>query len=345
MNKRGVKQKIVAIFFEKIPLSFLLKLSKVDIIYPYYHAVSDNELFHLKYLYKYKNIKQFISDLDCLLTEFTPISIHDLKDYINKNEKLPKKAFLLTFDDGFKEMYDIVAPILLEKSVPATFFINSDFLDNKNLCYQHKASILVEQIKKNDHNRKSLKKVREILEDNKIAVTEIESNILSITYFQKNILDDIARILGVDFKDYLNKQLPYLTSGQVKELIKYGFTIGAHSIDHPFYSTLPLEEQLFQTYKSIEVIKSKFSLNYGLFAFPHGDTKLSSNFFIDIYRSGLIDISFGTGGIVNDVFPQNIQRINFEDSLMPAKEILSYQFIRTIYYNIFGMNIIKREKY
>ena len=45
--------------------------------------------------------------------------------------KLDRRCLHLTFDDGFRELHDVVAPILLRKGIPATFFVNSAFIDNK----------------------------------------------------------------------------------------------------------------------------------------------------------------------------------------------------------------------
>ena len=71
----------------------------------------------------------------------------DVIAWVRGETILPPNSFLLTFDDGFREIYDIIAPILLDKGIPATFFISSGFLDNRELCYQHKASLLVEKVR------------------------------------------------------------------------------------------------------------------------------------------------------------------------------------------------------
>lgn len=116
-----VKQKTVSWIFSKIPFSILGKLTRTNLIIPYYHIVNDNEASHIKHLYGYKNIKQFKDDVDFLLKSYSPICLHDLLGNLKTGISLPKKAFLLTFDDGLREMHDVVAPILLEKGISAPF--------------------------------------------------------------------------------------------------------------------------------------------------------------------------------------------------------------------------------
>jgi hypothetical protein len=104
-----------------------------------------------------------------------------------------------------------------------------------------------------------------------------------------------------------------------------------------------LNDQVYQTEESTRFVKERFSLNYGAFAFPYGDRRVSGKFFIQIYSSGLIDISFGTSGMMKDTFPSHIQRFSLEKPLMPARNIVALQFARTTYKLLRGLGKIERE--
>lgn len=336
------RQRIASYIFSKISFSLLGEITQTPIIIPYFHMVSNDEVLHTKYLYPHKNIKQFKDDLDFLLKNFNPINLFDLIDFLKHGRSLPDRAFLLTFDDGFREMHDIVAPLLLEKGIPATFFINSGFVDNKSMCYQHKASILAEHFNRIP-SQAELEKIKAVFLKHELNTTDFMNGILVISYQQKDIIDEIAQIIGIDFTDYLNKIGPYMTTDHIKELINNDFTIGAHSIDHLFYSSLSLEDQLYQTMESMKFIRERFRLDYGVFAFPHTDNGVSKKFFTEVYQSGLIDVTFGTGGMTNDSVPRNIQRFSLESPLMPAKEIIALQFARKINRVMKRCNKIIRE--
>jgi len=338
---KHLKQDIGSLIFSKIPVSVLGKLTRTNLIIPYYHLVSNEDVLHVKHLYSYKNVNQFINDLDFIIKNYVPVTLNDVLDFIKNGRSFPRRSFLLTFDDGFREMYDVVAPILLRKGIPATFFINSGFIDNKELFYQHKASILKEHFQKTGSSNLK-KEIKEMLQKSCKNDLDISSCVLSVKYHQKDILDKIALLMNIDFNDYLLKKQPYLNSCQIESLIKDGFTIGAHSIDHPLYSSISLRDQLGQTLESIKQIRNRFCLDYGAFAFPHSDHKVSMEFFKELYDSGVVDISFGTAGMLNDSFPENFQRFSLEKPLLPAKDIVSYQLIRKLFKSITGNDKIIR---
>ncbi|OGL43419.1 MAG: hypothetical protein A2W05_01740 [Candidatus Schekmanbacteria bacterium RBG_16_38_10] len=341
MNINSFRKTILLHTLSAVPYPLLEKIVRPAVIIPYYHMISDDEVIHIKHLYRHKNIKEFTQALEFLLQNYTPLSLMELIDIITKGGALPEKAFLLTFDDGFREMSDIVAPILIEKGIPATFFINTAFIDNKEMCYQHEASILEEYLRNNCLSQEVMRKTAEILQGQ--SPCSKGRTPLMVMFRERELLHDIAKVVGYDFNDYLMRNKPYLTSEQIRRLLNQGFTIGAHSINHPLYSALSLEDQLYQTSKSIRDIKDRFGLKYGAFAFPHTDHGVSKEFFIEIYKTGLVDISFGTSGIMDDIFYRNMQRINFERPLLPVQNIMSFHLARRFFKNITGNGRLTRH--
>lgn len=329
----------------KLPLAIYEKFTSSDYVVAYYHAIYDHELLHIKHLYSHKSVQQFIMDIDFVLQHFTPISLAAL--LANNRSKIhpANKSFHLTFDDGFREIYDIVAPILLQKGIPATFFINSSFTDNRNLCYQHKASLIIEHLLKTNVSKTVSKKIAALLQGLNGTGKDILQRILTIRYDQRDLVDEIGTILDIDFKDYLQKQRPYLTSEEVRKLIKKGFTIGAHSIDHPLYADLTLDEQIRQTTESVRFVKNTFNLDYGAFAFPHTDLGVSKRYFAEIAKSGLVDVSFGTAGMIDDCIPRSIQRFSLEKPLIPAKNIFALQSAKQLWRKIKHTNLVQRTDY
>lgn len=342
MRKHYIKYRVASFIFSKIPLSILVKLAGINLMIPYYHMVSDDVKIHIKHLYAHKSVKMFEKDIDFLARKFSPISLYDLLDLLRAKNPIPKKCFLLTFDDGFSEMQNIVAPILIRKGIPATFFINSAFIDNKELCYLNKASLIVDKFQKSQSS--SLEsKLSGMLHSHGIEFDDIESGILSIKYQQRGLLDEISNVINIDFSEYLLVHKPYLTSKQINKLIESGFTIGAHSIDHPLYSLLSLEDQIHQTIESVKFIREQFHLNYGVFAFPHSDHMVSKEFFTRLSNSGLIDLSFGTAGMIGDSAPNNLQRFSLEKPLFKAERIIAYRCASKLFKKYTGTNLITRQ--
>ena len=126
-----------------MPLTFLKAWVQVKPVLPLYHLVSDETVPHVRYLYSYRKIDEFKQEMDFFLKHYSPIGLTELLDTLKNHQPLPDNAFLLSFDDGFSQVYDIIAPILKEKGIPATFFLVSHFLDNRELGNRPKGSLLI----------------------------------------------------------------------------------------------------------------------------------------------------------------------------------------------------------
>ncbi len=333
MNK--LTQKISTL----VPDFFFKQKTDIDIIFPFYHTVSDAPPQHLKHLYPLKSIQEFKNDLEYLIENYEPIDFSDILLYFEGKKNIKKKSFFLTFDDGLSEIYHTIAPILKQQNIPAIFFVNSSFIHNKDLFYRYKVSIIIDEIKNNPQKQISAKK---ILTDNQIFSKNVEKALLQITFSNQHILDEIYNSFNKKFSDYLIKEKPYLTNNQLTELQKEGFIIGGHSANHPRYEQLSINEQLAETTESINFVKENFPSKYTTFAFPFTDNEVSLDFFNKLFNENKIDLTFGTAGIKHDTFEKNIQRIPMENGFS-AKQTIKYQQFAYFTKKILKQNIIIRK--
>ena len=313
--------------------------SEINPLIPCYHVVSDEKLPHVRFLYDYKNVNQFIRDIEWLASHFNPISMKDLLEHLRHGKKIGKRSIIITFDDGYRETYSVIAPILYRKGLPAIFFICSDLIDNKKLYYRNKASLLVEFIIRKERVVQEISSSLKHLQN--LSTEQIIDYILGIRYRGQCDLDDMAEKVGLDFSDFMKTQQPYLTKTQIFSMIKMGFYFGGHSRDHADYRELDLIEQIDQTLESVDFARNNFDLEYSLFAFPFGDKDIGLEFFKSIECH--VDLTFGTHGILKDVVPWNAQRIYFESGMLSASRIYKKQLIRKIYYRTKGKGTIKRK--
>ena len=292
-------------------MAFLKKLCPSACLFPYHHIVSDEDVLHIKYLYNYKNIAQFKNDLEILLRNFKPISADDLIHHIRKNNQLPENTFLLTFDDGFREVHDVVAPLLEAKGVPAIFFINPAFIDNKKLFYRGKASLLIHELLKNKKDKAIIAGFGKLLNTKNGLIEEFTSIIKNFKSTDEKVITDLAQKVFLSFEDYLKQEKPFLSTQQLISLSKRGFTIGAHSWNHPYYDKITFEEQVEQTISSCNFIKEKINPENITFSFPYSDVGLSQNLFDELNKTG-IDLLFGVQNQKDELNNNMVHRFNAE---------------------------------
>ncbi len=308
-----------------IPLTIWHRLLEIELVIPYYHVISDQNLAHVSGLYNYRSIRQFKMDLEFLLRSYVPIDLGDLVNYLDGIGRLPKRCFLLTFDDGFRELYDIVAPILYAKGIPAAFFLIASVINNRELCYPQKKSLLINALATLS-NSTATREISQHLFGAGVKESDMLSAIRRISYSQRHILDELAEVVGCDFAAYAASAQPYLTFEQTRDLIQQGFAIGSHSVDHPLYSELSLEEQFSQTCESLNYLSNHLHYDCQSFAFPYRDTGVSLEFFQNVFADGHIKVTFGTGGLLRHFFPRNLSRFTIEGTNLPPAQAFARHF-------------------
>jgi peptidoglycan/xylan/chitin deacetylase (PgdA/CDA1 family) len=313
----------------------IARLSGHMLVVPYYHMVSDARVPHVSQLYRFRTTAEFVSDVEFFLRHFEPITLSDIVDVLNGKRSLKRPCFHLTFDDGFREMHDIVAPILVRAGVPATFFLTTATLDGGLLIHHNGLSVLLEEIEmRHGLSGADLARLESLLPRADYNGATLRERILSIGYGQDAVVRSVAEILDVDLDEYLRIRRPYLSTEEARRLLNQGFSLGAHSHEHPPYSRLPLAEQLRQTRTSLEIIKGRFGATPSAFAFPFSDFSVGAAFFSTVFSERLLDVSFGTRGLARHFHPRNIERLRMEKTSLPAARILARQFLRAMCFRV-----------
>jgi peptidoglycan/xylan/chitin deacetylase (PgdA/CDA1 family) len=75
--------------------------------------------------------EQLKMQLNWLKGHYNFISLKQLTNFIKKNEPLPEKPLLITFDDGYLNNYTIAYPIFKALKIPFSIFLVGDFVGKK----------------------------------------------------------------------------------------------------------------------------------------------------------------------------------------------------------------------
>ena len=263
---------IIGNLIPSIAINWLQKASKRYVICPFYHTVSDTPLPHISPLYRHRTEKEFREDMDWFTAHYTPIHWYEIEEY----ERNKKPAFCLTFDDGLKEFYTIVAPILEEKKIPCVCFLNSAFVDNKDLMFRYKEALTKQHI---------------------------------------------------DWKHFLQEEQPYMTHHQLRELQERGFEFGSHSINHPHFYKLTLNDQLDQAIGCEKALREHFHIPHRLFSFPFGQEQLNA---VSIKaHQGSHEMVFGTANM-RPGGHNLINRIAMDGTPFSARAIVNGEYLREL---------------
>ena len=317
-------------------------MSRQNFIFPFYHAVSDEPLPHTHNVFPHRKTSRFIKDLDYLLRHFNAADLDKLRTWQEDPASLRQPYFFLSFDDGLREVYETVAPLLTKKGIPAAFFLNTDFIDNRELSYRFKISLILDRLESTQYSPAVTEIMQSRFHLHGRERSHIRKFIQGTRYKDRAVLDEIAILLDLDFGAFLRVKKPYMSTDQVRELVGQGFYIGAHSKDHPDFSGLDTDAQLNQFRDSLDFVEQEFGQEQGLFAFPFGDGGVSMEFFECIQQSGTALATFGTAGLKKDTVPFNHQRIPMEALGLPATITLKGEYMYYLTKAPFRRNTIRR---
>lgn len=235
----------------------------------YYHLISEQK--HDYYFHHSITPQTFRKQIKFLKTKFEIISLYEAMERIRLGESLSKNL-CITFDDGFSECYSIIAPILVEEKVTATFFLIENTIENKNLMWRNKLLYIENKLS----NNQKLRLINQFVDEIRIDSPGNQVNLVKMSDSwemsnKDHFADILWRLAGLEPLDvWLKQQKPYMTIKQIKELIDNGFQIGAHTKTHPKCNELTYPELEVEITGSIDGICRKIGVDIDLFAYPFG---------------------------------------------------------------------------
>ena len=173
---------------------------------------------------------------------------------------VPKQNLcLLTFDDGLRDHYENVLPILSELEVQGIFFAVTECLDQQQVSSTHKSHLLLAELGFEEYQRALRRNLAEQNLSINNSVDKVRARhtyrwdseeVAIFKYFLNFCLDgrQRAQIINKIFKDQLTdepelaKKL-YLSWDEVTEIQSRGMIIGGHSHRHHALAKLTREEQ------------------------------------------------------------------------------------------------------
>lgn len=188
----------------------------------------------------------FQCQMEILRRHFRVISIESLLDQLEARRLRREVQAVVSFDDGYEDNIHYAVPILEALKIPAVFFIATGAIQTERLFWWDAvvhSSAFCENPQIYDRLKFLRPQVRNLLME-RFGMTTTVSRELQ------------GRPMNWD---------------QIRDIVRRGFSIGAHTRTHSVLSCLPKEEILSEMIDSKKILEEQLSAPVRLFSYPYGE--------------------------------------------------------------------------
>lgn len=183
---------------------------------------------------------------------------------------LPRNALAITFDDGYRDTLTHAAPILAKYGLPATVFLATGFIGTAEVPWFDRLAMAFKMTRAPSYaapwgETVSLASQAERLR----AAARILAHLKQLPDADlRRRLDGLLEDLGVtDQRGFKNLMLSW---DDVHALAGLGFSIGAHTVNHPILSRVSPQRAWTEILGSLTMIESACGRPPWAFAYPNG---------------------------------------------------------------------------
>jgi peptidoglycan/xylan/chitin deacetylase (PgdA/CDA1 family) len=75
----------------------------------------------------------FVRHVEMIARKYNPVSIAEILLFLRGEKQLPKNSVAVTFDDGYRDNFEIAGPILQRFGIPATFYLTAGWIGTSEI--------------------------------------------------------------------------------------------------------------------------------------------------------------------------------------------------------------------
>jgi peptidoglycan/xylan/chitin deacetylase (PgdA/CDA1 family) len=190
---------------------------------------------------------------------FLVVPLHHIVDRLNSSQSFDHSTVAITIDDGRRNCYEFLFPLLREFDFPATFFVVSSFISRHIWIWTDKVLWLSEQ-----QNRPE-----------ELAPGKLDSVFRELNRMRPEVrnqqVETMAAKAGVSFPAQPPAKYAPCSWAELREMADSGLVeIGSHTVTHPILSSITDDECRHELTESRRQIEEGVGRKVRSFCFPNG---------------------------------------------------------------------------
>lgn len=252
---------------------------------------------------------------------FDVVGVDALRRFFVEKAPLPKNPAVITFDDGYRECFDIALPILRRHGVPGVFFVSTDHVSRRRVFWWDRIAHLF---------KRTTVKTRVAIDYPEPVVLDLATDreraldaaltIVKRTYGLdlERYLDELARALDVSWTTADEKRISddtLMTWDHLRELRRAGMDVQSHTATHRILQTLSDEDLDRELAESKRTLEGELDEPICAIAYPSGRAVGQHTKIGRAVRAAGYDLGFSGSGVCRrdpHIDPLDIRRVSVD---------------------------------
>ena len=218
--------------------------------------------------------------LDWIARRFQVVSLSELRVRLEGRSRTARPIAAITFDDGYRDVYENAFPLLMRKGLPATVFVATNYVGTDGVLPHDKLYLLLERA---SHRWRSFSQqmVRVLLRlDLPLQANTLLTAASSTQAAQRTLLTSLAEtdvqriITALEVDCGLAGGVPNgfrpMTWDMLAEMRRAGMGVGSHTRSHCLLTNESAAKVSEETSGSQQVLTAKLGAPATCFAYPDG---------------------------------------------------------------------------
>jgi peptidoglycan/xylan/chitin deacetylase (PgdA/CDA1 family) len=273
-------------------------------------------------------LETFERQMSLLKRWFNVLPLEDLFQF-RTGRPLPPNPVFVTFDDGYKDGFDIALPILKRYGIRATFFVATDYVDQRRLFWWDKVHLIVKSSPKESFELSYPARLsfRLRTDDERLATARALIRLIKDEHGLEleRFLDEVSQACGSSIGRLEERRMAdglLMTWDHLRGLRDAGMGVQSHTRSHRTLQTVPLTQLRNELGGSREVLEKELGEPVRAIAYPVGKQLGRAPDIRAALHAAGYELGFSNGTGVNDVWtfdPLDARRLCLDVSLSDAQ--------------------------
>jgi peptidoglycan/xylan/chitin deacetylase (PgdA/CDA1 family) len=216
--------------------------------------------------------ESFRAQVDWLNRSLRVLTLSEALERIASPAPWREPAALVTFDDGYRDNFDIAAPILRDRGIPATFFLPTAFVDSPRLPWWDEVACIIKQARVRRLELPPLTLDLDAAPRSQAIQAIIAAFLDETVGDERRFLEGLAQQAEVDVDTEAMARALFTDWDQVRRLTGPGtdLSIGSHGHSHRKLAGLDGDSQRRELVESRQILEDRLGDEVATLAYPYG---------------------------------------------------------------------------